>query len=189
MSRRQRFLEWLRDPIVVGPPDCPIFYRWAIIGGGFGRPLIKAERYSVKVHHFLPSGDDRDVHDHPWAFWTLVLWGYYDDLMACPECDGDGRTLLGRAGVGRVAYWCPRCDGNRAIVRERMRFGKLRFRPANHAHRTKAGPRGCWTLVVTGPKVRTWGFWRRGRFWTHKEYEEEFGFAMRCDDLEKEYRR
>jgi hypothetical protein len=26
-----------------------------------------------------------------------------------------------------------------------------------------------------------WGFWRRGRWWYWKDYEDEFGFGMRCE--------
>lgn len=183
-----RLLTWLRNPIVIGPPDCPILYRWSIVGGGDrSRALIPARRFSVKLHRFPGDADDRDVHDHPWAFWTLVLWGGYNDMAPCMACKGYG-DILGR-------YWhptpvqCGRCHGDGVLLREKMTMGKLRFRPAHHLHRTKASPRGALTLVLTGPKVRDWGFLRYGRFWSHKDYEAEFGYAMRCEDLDLEYRK
>jgi hypothetical protein len=65
---------------------------------------------------------------------------------------------------------------------DRMRPGSLRFRPAEHRHKTKVGPKGCWTLVLMGPKRRAWGFWKEGRWWPWREHERRFGFGMRCPE-------
>lgn len=35
----------------------------------------------------------------------------------------------------------------------------LAFRRAEHRHRVELTHGQCWTLVLTGPKRRTWGFW------------------------------
>jgi hypothetical protein len=35
------------------------------------------------------------------------------------------------------------------------------FRPAKHLHTVRTS--GCWTLVLTGPEVRVWGFAKRTR--------------------------
>jgi hypothetical protein len=182
-----RLREFIANPVVIGDDACPILHRWALYGGGVGttaarqgvRPLFgwDATRFSVKLHRFLPHADDRSVHDHPWAFYTLVLRGYYDDMAACPDCDGIGQ---GRIREHLTAY-CFACHGQGVVLRERMSPGKLRFRPATHSHRTRVGPRPCWTVVVTGPRVRDWGFWRGDRWWQHKDYEAEFGPAMRCE--------
>jgi hypothetical protein len=198
----------LPKPEVIGPPDCPILLRytiwprslrrWAPLGSGPGESEKPPAPVKVMLHHFLPNADDRDVHDHPRPFWTLVLRGWYDDMCACPGCDGSGRVLARFADLrwfascwGAVPVYevCSRCRGEGVLIRERMRPGMLRLRPANHAHRTKVGPSGCWTLVVMGPLRRRWGFWRDGLWWFWKDYEAAFGFAMRCEDLDKEYRR
>jgi hypothetical protein len=42
--------------------------------------------------------------------------------------------------------------------------GSVRFRRALHRHTVIPGPAGAWTLLVTGPPVRAWGFWRDGKF-------------------------
>lgn len=62
-----------------------------------------------------------------------------------------------------------------------LRPGSVRYRPATHAHVTYVGSRGCWTVVLMGPKRREWGFWRAGRWWQWRDYEREFGMAMRCE--------
>jgi hypothetical protein len=136
-------------PEVIGPPDCPIFHRWTFYDGRLGKLFL---------HHFLPWGDDRDVHDHPWPFVTIVFRGGYLDVNERGEA-------------------------------EAVKAPTIKYRPARHAHRTTAGRHGAWTIVGTGRKSREWGFWREGRWWQWREYERTFGFAMRCDDLPKEYRK
>ncbi len=108
--------------------------------GGTERPymlrwfLLPRNRwFNIYLHKFLRDDDDRALHNHPWFFISLMLKGAYI------ECLPAGRAILRRAG-------------------------SLVFRPANHKHRVellrdKTGDRiPCWTLVVTGPKVQTWGF-------------------------------
>lgn len=165
------------SPEVIGPPDCPILYRWTLLPWrGFGHSEWP---FKLHVHRFLPNADDRDVHDHPRPFWTFVVWGYYDDMSPCPRC----------AGLYFGHYGCGLCEGNGVVLHERMKRGMLRRRPAVHRHRTRVGPQGCWTIVLMGPFQRDWGFWRGGVWWFHKNYEARFGYAMRCDDLDKEYRK
>jgi hypothetical protein len=43
-----------------------------------------------------------------------------------------------------------------SIVR---RAGSIGYRPATHRHRVVLLKVPTWTLILTGPKVRTWGFW------------------------------
>lgn len=79
------------------------------------------------LHHFRPH-TEREFHDHPWPFVTVVLWGGYLD----ESLDAHGR-----------------------IVRDQLLVGSVRRRPALHAHRTSCR-RHTWTLVLTGRKRRVW---------------------------------
>lgn len=47
---------------------------------------------------------------------------------------------------------------------ESLSAGMIRFRKAEHQHTVIPRPGGAWTLLVTGPPVRAWGFWLRGKF-------------------------
>jgi hypothetical protein len=38
----------------------------------------------------------------------------------------------------------------------------VRFRKAEHQHTVHPHEGGCWTLLITGRPVRTWGFWANG---------------------------
>jgi hypothetical protein len=152
---------------LIGPPDCPILTRWTLLNLG---PRVG----KLLLHRFLPNADDRDVHDHPRPFVTVVLLGGYDDLAPCEVCPGSGWV------TPRTS--CSACEGRGVVLREIMRAGMVRRRPAEHRHRTRVHETGCTTLVWMGPLRRPWGFWRRGRWWPWREYEERFGFGMRCDD-------
>lgn len=56
---------------IIGPIDCPIMWRWTVLSGRFGKCL---------VHRFSPNARDKDPHDHPSSFVTIVLRGGYDDI-------------------------------------------------------------------------------------------------------------
>lgn len=90
-------------------------------------------RLNLYLHKFVRDDEDRALHDHPWWFISLVLKGSYSEIIT------DGEI-------------------------QRHRFG-IAFRRAIHRHRvvldrSTAGVLiPCWTLVLTGPRVRTWGFW------------------------------
>lgn len=47
---------------------------------------------------------------------------------------------------------------------DHLRPGSLRFRPAHHSHTVIVDPGGVWTIILTGPHRRRWGFWQNGKF-------------------------
>lgn len=53
----------------LGHESCPYLVRWVADFGLF----------SVRVHHWLASDDQRFPHDHPWAYVSLILSGGYTD--------------------------------------------------------------------------------------------------------------
>lgn len=97
---------------------------------------------NVYLHCILRSDDDRALHDHPWMWCSLMLQGAYSEHSiragGVPE-----RTLL--------------------------RAGSLRVHRPTFAHRLEIRPEYgvCWTLFVTGPRVREWGFLCPERGWVH----------------------
>ncbi len=117
-----------------------------VIGGGEDPYLrrwwvIPRNRFvNVYLHQFLRSDDDRALHDHPWANCSILLRGEYTE-----------HTI--RAGGVHCA--------------EVMRAGAVRVRLlGSMAHRIELHGGPCWTLFVTGPVYRRWGFHCRTR-WVH----------------------
>jgi hypothetical protein len=87
--------------------------------------------FNVYLHHFIRSDDDRALHDHPWWNVSLLLDGEY------------------------VEHTIPAGGVNRRIL---YRGGDLKFRSARYAHRVELTAGACWSLFITGPRVRDWGF-------------------------------
>jgi hypothetical protein len=64
----------------IGAEDCPLFHRWTLLGWDRGKGRGSRFPFKVMIHHFLPDGLERDEHDHPWDFLTVVLRGAYLDM-------------------------------------------------------------------------------------------------------------
>lgn len=108
--------------------------------------------WAVLLHIMRRPDEDRCLHDHPWWFVSLVLWGgYWEEFQA-------------KTGGGVVVG-----DGSGGYAFRQMRFnrpGMLLFRPALHTHRIVELPKGkAVTLVLRGPARRNWGFRRTDGSW------------------------
>lgn len=119
-----------RSPdFVIGTPESPYLNRWYVIP--------RNRFFNVYLHQILRSDDDRALHDHPWVNLSIVLRGAYREIMPSGH---------------------PRHVGNEMLKWRRR--GSMVARWPSSAHRLEidAG-RPCWSLFITGPKVREWGFW------------------------------
>lgn len=143
----------MREPdFVIGPKDRPYIWRWFLTPWS-GHEVDPAKPHwldwfklrcpHVYLHNVKRSDDDRALHDHPWANLSIVLLGgYYEHVPLHP--------------VGHAEGWDRR---ERRIWRGP---GSIVWRRAYQAHRLeimKGAPHETWTLFLTGPKVREWGFW------------------------------
>lgn len=63
---------------------------------------------------------------------------------------------------------------------DHLRRGSIRHRPAEHQHTVVPDQGGAWTLVITGPKIRDWGFWVLGKFRKANKYFAKHGHHP-CD--------
>ena len=122
------------------PKPTPIWHcRKTVIRSAAGEPYlvrwsISTILGSIKLHHILRSDEDRDCHDHPWSFLSIILRG---------------------------GYWehTPVSTGARFTTRRWYGPGRVLWRPAPSIHRLELPPgRTAWTLIFTGPRIREWGF-------------------------------
>ena len=102
--------------------------------------------FNVYLHHFHRSDDDRALHDHPWVNLSILLIGSYREYLP------DGVVRLRKP-------WRP------------WAFWRLPMRWATSAHRVELidGAK-VWTLFLTGPKVRKWGFHCPNGWIPHEEF-------------------
>lgn len=118
--------------------------------GGYDRPymnrwfVIPRNRFfNIYLHQFMRSDDDRALHDHPWANCSILLDGTYTE------------HTIAAGGINR---------------REVLRAGSIRFRWSGRiAHRVELHEGPCWSLFLTGPRYRSWGFHCPEQGWIHWE--------------------
>ena len=92
--------------------------------------------FNIFLHKFI-KGDEDELHDHPWSYFTFILAGGYWEHMFVDM----------KESVNTVRHW-----------RKPGFFQKV---PANHTHRVeidKDKP-DCWTLFIPFKQERVWGFW------------------------------
>lgn len=111
--------------IFIGGRERPYLIRWYL--------LPRNRWLNLYLHKFLRSDADREKHDHPWWFVSLMLRGKY----------------LEETDVGKTERVAPSICFRRAEHRHRVEL----FRDA------KCQEIPCWTIVLTGPVSREWGFW------------------------------
>jgi hypothetical protein len=136
----KRIADWLIARAQRRTPD--------VVIGGRERPYLlrwwlipRNPIFNVYLHLFLRSDDDRALHDHPWMNVSIILRGRY---------------LEHTIAAGGVQH-----------ARE-MRAGGARVRlSGTFAHRIELHDGPCWTLFITGPRYREWGFHCPQDGWIH----------------------
>lgn len=87
--------------------------------------------FNIYLHNFLRSDDDRALHDHPWLNMSILLDGRYTE-----------HTIADGGVHRRVEYSA----------------GDIKLRGPKYAHRVELTHGACWSLFITGPVMRDWGF-------------------------------
>lgn len=129
----------------IGGATNPYLRRWFVIP--------RNRLANIYLHQFLRDDDDRALHDHPWPNLSIVLRGMYQEV-AFARRPRQGEPLPP------------------TVIRQR-RAGQWVGRHARTAHRVvlprdAAGrPQPCWSLFLTGPNWRSWGFWCPAGRWVH----------------------
>lgn len=97
--------------------------------------------FNIYLHQFLRSDDDRALHDHPWMNASWILENQYTEHTIA----AGGIQIKTLRKVGQWAF----------------RFtGRI-------AHRIELTHGPCWTLFITGPRYRSWGFHCPQAGWVH----------------------
>lgn len=134
------------------PVHRPFLLRW------FASPKNNfCNRY---LHKFVRNDEDRALHDHPWWNLSILLRGQYIEHTIDP------------GGVHRRTVY---------------KAGDVKLRPPWAAHRVEliddpsevvTGKQPSWSLFVTGPVQRKWGFHCPTEWRTSHQFHVKGG----CDD-------
>jgi hypothetical protein len=131
-----------KKKIIYRDDNTPYLIRWN---------LFECKYFSIKIHKGLVS-DDACLHDHPWAFISLILWGGYvehreisfEKPLPEEELYDDvymPKTVTVYKEISRIYHPC-----------------SVLFRKATDIHRLEVH-QPFYSLVITFKKVRDWGFW------------------------------
>jgi hypothetical protein len=106
-------------------PDQVYLKRWWV---------LRTRWFIVRIHKIMMSDSDRDLHDHPWSFWSWILKGSYIEEI-----------------------WDEDDQMKKIKLRPRWSLG---FRNATQLHRLtlENDDEPVWTIVVSGRSERDWGF-------------------------------
>jgi hypothetical protein len=122
-----------RSPdFVIGGEERPYLRRWFLIP--------KNRFFNIYLHHICRSDDDRALHNHPWINLSILLRGAY--LEVTPK-----GTIM-------------RLRGDFILRGTQARHRLQLLSPLSVPPFLKTYPLAfeTWTLFITGPWMRPWGF-------------------------------
>ncbi len=154
----ERLLLWLgetfssRKKLIINDP-CdmgPYLTRYYMLGH-------RTSKWALMLHRFHRSDMDRDLHDHPWAFWSLILTGGYWEVTPYPAPRERGAPPL-----YKKCWYKP---------------GSFLRRPATWVHRVALNFMSppTWTLVLRFGYERQWGFHTRRGWVNFRDYDYKAG--------------
>jgi hypothetical protein len=109
--------------------------------------IVQTPWFGIYLHDIYEP--DRDPHNHPWSFISIILRGQYTELFYhAPEV---------HASAPREQTW-------RRLSAHRM--GR------DTAHRIVDAAPGLKTLILTGPRRGGWGFFTRDGYVAWQDYHE-----------------
>lgn len=109
--------------------------------------IIQTPWFGIYVHDIYEPDSDRDPHNHPWSFISIVLRGHYTETVY-PESDVHSEPTtkdhyrfsmhkMGRRSAHRITHACPRLK----------------------------------TLILVGPRRSGWGFFTDAGYVPWQRYE------------------
>ena len=154
----------------LGDPNDPYLVRWTFIFFG----------YSMRIHHWIKSDDNRHFHDHSADLLSIVLKGHYWNVK--PIVKDQPPFIIREDGM---------CDNNskwfhvEGIFNSWKNFfhmGKsIWFSKAEDQHYLSIPKGGAWTLMFEGrPRIK-WGFFVNGHKWRPLRYFHKFGIIQTGD--------
>lgn len=165
----------------LGYPDNPYLIRWTFIFFG----------YSMRIHHWIKSDDNRYFHDHSADLLSIVLKGKYWNVKPF-EDDKNPSDIVRVANyfthAGETCYYGTSNMENQnpcyveGIFNSWKNFFHMNksiwFSKATDKHYLKIPKGGAWTLMFEGKPYHKWGFYVNGHKWRPLRYFNKFGIRQ-----------
>jgi hypothetical protein len=107
--------------------------------------LLQTQWFALYVHRISASDEDKDAHDHPWDFITLILKGAYEETWY------------------KSPHWA-------LPMTRRVKSGGYIRHHHSDAHKLKLLTPVVWTLVLTTGHDYSWGYQTREGWVAHDVY-------------------
>lgn len=135
------------------PKTGPVYMKRLVI---FRTPL-----FGMQLQRLYRADADRDLHDHPRVFLSVLLRGTYIEQYARGVYRDHHLYTLGRVRLGGLPKFLGVVRYNWMPLDKAHRIDTL--------HRRKdSGP--VWSLLFVGPRHRVWGFYTDDGFVPWQEY-------------------
>lgn len=144
--------------IILNCDHDPYLLRWYV---------VRTKRVGIFIHKFVRSDEDRALHDHPWSFLVIPLWGGYIEHSDRPLTQDEVLFVAERAKehklsnerIAELLAFRP------AVVRRIWPIISTRYRDTTYRHRVELiNERPSWSLFIRFTKLREWGFWAKEGF-------------------------
>jgi hypothetical protein len=127
--------------------------------------VIRTERIGIFVHRFVRSDEDRALHDHPWAFIVIPLWGGYLEYSDRPVMRGRNVERACREFARLPDFLNTILSQRESVVRRIWPIISTRYRDTTYRHRVELiKERPSWSIFIRFKKIREWGFWPKEGF-------------------------
>ena len=157
----------------LGYPENPYLIRWTFLFFG----------YSMRIHHWIKSDDDRYFHDHSADLLSIVLKGRYWNVKPIDPTKSPNAyvTVTDKYGLPRVDLNQKRCYVE-GIFNSWHNFFHMKdsiwFSKAEDLHYLRIPKGGAWTLMFEGKPKQKWGFIVNGHKWRPMRYFHKFGIKQ-----------
>ena len=172
----------------LGYSENPYLIRWTFIIFG----------YSIRIHHWLKSDDNRFFHDHSSDLISIVLKGRYWNVKPIdPNKNPDGIIKKPIYALTKSMAWdvkdligfVEEKNENFCYVEGIFNSWKnflsmkrsIWFSKATDRHYLKIPKDGAWTLMFEGRPYNKWGFYVNGHKWRPLRYFHKYGIIQKND--------
>lgn len=161
----------------LGNQDCPYLIRWTFLFFG----------YSIRIHHWLRSDDNRFFHDHSADLLSIVLKGKYWNVKPWVNDKNPWDEVEIKTDDGHIVSITNNQQWHyvEGIFNSWYNFthmsNSIWFSKAEDRHYLAIPKGGAWTLMFEGKPKHKWGFYVNGRRWCCMRYFHKYGIRQDKD--------